>query len=311
LQSPNRVWWCKAFNEWEYFPSDNYEPFGSPPTAAIGQKIYSFGEYLTVMLDTEIWLLEGSSDIDFSKKKSLANRGPVHTRAVAHRGDVVYFLDGAGIFMFDQVRDIEVTRPVIRLFSEEQQLGTRIALESRAQSRMAYLDGELCLLYLSESMATNNYLLRYNVVTKGFDLVGNQDFVDIVADPKGKKFYACADGFVYELWTGSTKGDGTTPIYGTFKTKEYAMEEELGGVHVLKQLEWISFDLDADGACTVYVYLDGTSVASWAITSASRQVYRKRIDVDKSGYRVSMSVAMNDTSKFYGWRGYEIPYCDR
>ncbi|MHA2136093.1 MAG: LamG domain-containing protein, partial [Candidatus Thorarchaeota archaeon] len=38
LQSPNRVWWCKAFNEWEYFPSDNYEPFGSPPTAAIGQK---------------------------------------------------------------------------------------------------------------------------------------------------------------------------------------------------------------------------------------------------------------------------------
>jgi hypothetical protein len=301
LQSPNKVWWCKAFNEWEYFPGDNYEPFGSPPTAAIGQKIYSHGEYLAVFLDTEIWLLEGSSDIDFSKKKSLANRGPVHARATAHRGDVVYFLDGAGIFMFDHVRDIELTRPVIGLFEPEWGAGARLDLDLRAESRMAYLDGELYLLYKSASAATNNYLLRHNLVGENFDLVGSQDFVDIVADAKGKKVYACEGGFVYEMWTGAYKGDGSTAIYCSFKTKDFAMEEEVGGVHVLKQLEWIAFDLDADGGCSVYVYLDGVSVASWSIVAAARQVYRKRIDVDKSGYRITVSVAMNSTSKFYGF----------
>jgi hypothetical protein len=252
------------------------------------------------MLDTEIWLLEGSSDIDFKKKKSLANRGPVHTRATAHRGDVIYFLDGAGIFMFDQVRDIEVTRAVLHIFEQEWRNSARIDIDGRASSRMAYLDGELYLLYPIDGGSICNRMLRYNIVTESFDL-DNLDFNDIVADPKGKNVYACGDGFVYKLRSGLYQGDGTTQIDCSFTTKDFAMEQEVGGVHVQKELEWIAFDLDADATCTVYVLLDGTSVASWSISAAARQVYRKRIDVDKTGYRVSVKVELAFSSSFYGF----------
>jgi hypothetical protein len=302
LQSPSTVWWSKGFNEWEYFPGTNYEPFGSPPTAATGQKIWSFGEYLAVMLDTEIWHLEGSSDIDFIKKKSLANRGPVHTRAVAHRGDVIYFLDGAGVFMYDQVRDIEVTKAVRSLFTPEWLDNDRIDLDNRSVSRMAYLDGELIVLYPSNGVAANDRMLRHNVLTESFDLHSGIAFTDVTADSKGKKFYVCAGKYVYELYGDEYRGDGATDSYCHIHTKEYAMEEELGGAYVMKEVEWIAFDLDADANCVVYFYVDGTVVDSWTITAGPRQVYRKRLDVAQKGYRLSLRVwLVGATSEFFGF----------
>jgi hypothetical protein len=301
LKAPNEVWWCKAFNQWEYFPGDNYEPFGSPPTAATGQKIMSFGEYLAVMLDTEIWHLEGSSDIDFVKKKSLANRGPVHTRATAHRGDVLYFLDGAGVFMYDQVRDIEVTRKVGSLFKPEWGDSDRIDLDSRAAARMAYLDGELIVLYPATGYSANNRMLRYNVLTEAFDLYDGDAFADVVSDPKGKKFYVCIDDFIYELYSGDYRGDGASNVTCTFRTKDYAMEEELGGVHVMKEVEWVAFDLDADNTCSFSIYLDGTLADFWNLAAGSRQIYRKRIDVAQKFYRMAIEIYLTSTSKFYGF----------
>jgi hypothetical protein len=301
LQSPNKVWWCNAFNEWEYFASDNYEPFGSPPTAATGMKIMSFGEYLAVMLDTEIWHLEGSSDIDYKKKKSLANRGPVHTRATAHRGDVLYFLDGAGVFMYDQVRDIEVTRKVLSLFRPEWEDSDRIDIASRAVSRMAYLDGELIVLYPATGYSANNRMLRYNILTDAFDLDDSVEFTDVVSDPKGKKFYVCEGKFIYELYSGNYRGDGASSIYCTLQTKDYAMEEEMGGVHVMKEMEWIAVDLDTDGTCTIRIYLDGSLADYWNIVAGARQVYRKRVDIAQKFYRLSIGMYLSSTSKFYGF----------
>ncbi len=306
LKSPNEVWWCNAFDEWEYFEVTNYEPFGS--AARTGRKVQTLGDHLAAVLDTEIWKWTGSSETDFAKEKSLSNRGAVASKAVFPRGDVILFVDGAGLFMYGTdsplvmagvpTKDIYISEKVEALFRPEWVNADRLELAQKSKCVAAYLDGELLIAYPASGSAANNRLLRADMLRQSFDLM-EVAFTNLVVDQAGKKFYSTAGAFIYEMWTGQYRGDGTTLINLEVQTKDFG--KEFGALAARKEVEWIKFDCDPnDGQVIVTIYIDGTASGSWTVNSGNRSWNRKRAKVDKSGYRIMVKIEATHNAEFYG-----------
>jgi len=305
LVSPNFIYWCNAFDEWEYFEVTNYEPLGS--SARTGRKVQTLGDHLAVILDTEIWKWTGSSEADFAKEKSLSNRGSVGSKAVFPRGDVILFVDGAGVFMYGTesplvmagvpTKDLYASEKVEALFRPEWGSADRIELLSKSMVAIAYLDGECLVAYPAYGSATNNRLLRCDMLRQSFDLM-EVAFANLMVDQAGKKFYATAGPYIYELWTGSYRGDGATVVSFEAQTKDFG--KEFGALSARKEVEWIKFDCDPkNGQIDVTIYIDGVAAGSWTVDSGNREMNRKRASVDRSGYRIKVKIEGTSDAEFY------------
>ncbi len=299
LQEPNILWWADAWNRWEAFEATNFEPFGSE--ANQGRRLAVLGEEIAIFTNVDIWRRTGTSEASFLKKRSLSNRGTCSTKGIASRGDAIAFVDAAGIFYFDTIRDILVSLPVMELFNPNGSHARRAALTTTSLARccMEYMDGLLMLSYASVSSPDGepDMILLHDILNKSFGFLTLDHVTEITTNPVTKKFYVARQANVLELFSGLTNEDTGEDIWFEIQTKDFG--RELGSGLIRKSFEWFKFDGDPkSGTLEITVLVDGVVIKTLQATTAG--VLRRRLSIATTGYHISFRVRGTRDAEFYG-----------
>ena len=292
----NVIWRCSAFDEWEYFPTTNYEAFG-----AIGDEtriLETLAQYLVVVEKARIWRYNTRVDPE-EKNESLSTRGVGSPQACVNMGDSLVLGGSSGLFQFDAVRDILFSQLLDPLFDPESGNSERLSTSYLSNMCVGYFDEKVYFSYTRQGQTTNDRTLIFDKEAKIFQGVLERGFNVFVTDREGGSLYALGtDGYVYLLETGTD--DDAVAIAWDFQTKDFA--SELGGRFVRKRGRAIEVDINpANAALTVKVYLDGTLRQTEAFSDAARTIRRFEFDSGYDFYRLSLKFSgLNSSQKVYG-----------
>ncbi len=293
----NIVWWCNAYDEWEYFDITNYDTFGS--TSDETQSIETLSDSMVIVQKHKVWNLNTMEEPE-ELAQSLSARGVPNPKACWNAGEILIMVDNSGIFLYDKLTDVCISGQVEPLFDAGGIHARRINENYANNLCTCTLNDIVVVSYTSvyESAVENDTTLIFdkrNGIFQGLMPIG---FSDFTVNKTDKVIYgAGADGVIYKLETGSN--DDGTDIDWYFRTKDFITET--GGIGVLKRGNIAKIDCNPNGGTiTIDVYLDGVSSQTLTVTGDSRKVKRWRLPIDVDFYRASFRVSGSGQQYVYG-----------
>lgn len=291
----NVLWYCKQFDQWEYFPSTNYEPFGAGLEST--QAITTLGEFLTIVQKDKIWNYNTKEDPE-EKAKSFSDKGILNLGSAFNIGEALLMADLSGIYLFDTIRDLTISTAIEQLFDFYGDHEYRIDQNYGANTRVAFLDRLAFISYTSQGNTVNNRTIVYNIEARVFEGVMSMGFKAFAVDREGKNVYGVGeDNRIYYL--RSSDQDNDSDILWNFTTKDIA--RELGSPQLKKEGDFAKVDCDpSGGTITTEVYYDGALVQTRNMSGSSRSVYRFRLFIDKGFYRINFKFSGSGKQKIHG-----------
>ena len=298
----NKVWYCNQFDEWEYFETTNYEPFGSSDDEV--QRILTLGKFMTVVKEEGIWNLNTREDPE-EKDDSFSNRGAANSKCAVAMGEGDVVADVEGIFFFDTVRAIPITDVVGHLFDQYGSDSDRLNVDYRGNMRLAFLGNHILLSYTRSGQVTNDRTLHFHKGAKRFESLWDVGFQSFAWDKKTNNLYGAGlDGYVYKLMNGDD--DAGTGIAWEAETKDFS--KEFGRQTDLKIAGYCNMDLNPNGNdYVVKVYLDGSLALTKTITGASRKVKHFKLP-DETFYRIAFNFSGTAQQYLYSFAFNADPY---
>lgn len=309
LESPNIMWWCNAFDEYDYFASTNWEPIGGGDFG--GQYLHTLGEEVAILGNSTIWRWARIvTTTDEEKKQSLSDHGVFGLKAALWKGDAIAFSDGSGLYLFDTVRDNFIAKKIIKLFDPNSSTG--VALDYTPYIVIGYLDGIMLVGFPAKTYLGDLEVLYYDVDNDYFAFLTDIVTIDydLTHDKVGKHIYEANGLYIYKMFAQTTDDYSGSDVEFTIKTKAFGEElksgtvltEGSGGLHTLKDFGFITihFKLSTGDTLSCGVYVDGALADTHSFSTAGTQVQRVRVPVDKTGYTIQFEMTGTKTAEFYG-----------
>src|SRR5574343_1206079 len=197
LQSPNLLYWPISYGDWESYPELNYEPIGS--SARVGVRILPLGQEIICYNDLEVWRYLGAVEDDYAKKLSLANHRPLGADCLCSDGQVHFFYDRAGVFVFDSVRDVSLPVPIEQVFKRNSQSDWTADQDLLSTSIMCFLDGSIYIAYALDGSTVRDSLLIIEPGQKRATVLSLDQIDNFGVDPLGQRLFYTVGDELHEL----------------------------------------------------------------------------------------------------------------
>lgn len=297
---PNKLVWCNAWDEMEYFDINNYEPFGSQSEDI--KKLSTLSGILIVIQRSKIWLFDTRTypEYNWVKSETAMIKGVLSAAAAVKIGAVILCLDAEGGYVFDGQKGRDITQSVSAIFDFDGS-DNDLMDESRLENLAVGHFKDYLLLSYSTGIAgslggINDRTIVYNRRAERVEQIMRMGFSSFSTNLEDKICYAAGyDGYIYKIF--STLQDIGNDITWQIQTKDFS--GEIGPELALKEASFFWIDCNPNGnSIVVNTYMDDVAVGGQAITGDSRKVVSFRLS-DKQFYRISFNIVGSGNQQIY------------
>jgi hypothetical protein len=309
--SPNKLVWCNAWDEWEYFDPNNFETFGSASDNT--KKLVTLGEMLMLIQKDKAWTFDTRlwPEWNWRKREGRAFRGVLSPVAALRLESGILCADARGGYLSDGDSSQSVTISVDAIFdAEEISLADNDAVDVSKIDYLSvgYFRNLILLSYPSlfgggggsGSSGTferiNRRTIVYNRIAKKVECIMKFGFSSFSTDFGNNILYAAGqDGYIYKLFYG-TADDGVA-IPWRVKTKDF--NGEIGPEMLLKEAGHFWIDCNPNGGeIAVHVYFDDSIKMTKVISGSNRAVTVFKLPT-QNFYRISFHISGSGPQKVY------------
>lgn len=285
---PNKLVWCNAWNQIEYFDPNNFETFGASNDNT--QRLFTLGPFLTLIQKGKIWKFDTRPYPEYYwvKGQDPTLRGIPSPHAAVDVGPVIFCVDRRGPYLLDAAQTESILLPVDDIFDKNSFNSDRADHTLMDQIAVGYSREHLLLSYPTRyfnNTSYNNKTIVWSHRENKVDFFLDEGFFDFSFDNQNNALYAVGDDYsIYRLFQSSAGSSNWT-----FKTKEFS--EEIGSRFMLKEAGFFWIDCDSqDATITISVYYDLVLKQTYTISTVGRRVYSFRLP-DESFYRILFEIS--------------------
>ncbi len=153
--SPNKIIWSNI-TDYEVFESTSFRYVPAPKTGDPITSVTSFQGNLVIGTRKDKYVVYGSSEDDYTMRKSTGAKGVVSQEAQCVIGNYMYFMSDDGVYIYDGSSDTQIAEPILPTIDAITDKTSVVMVGWKDKLRIYYKDGS----------TENNKMLLYDTTLR-------------------------------------------------------------------------------------------------------------------------------------------------